>query len=154
MKTLKKSQEVQNYKCLMIKINNKQIFTERRNERYVKKAINKIGGTLFIVKVEKAKLLSLKQIVNRINSSETPTDEVQFKVIRKIYTEIEEKEIKADFSNSDLTMFIKKEILSKKEISVNILHELLKAHDVKKCKIRYYLTKVRKELIASGFKFA
>lgn len=163
---------INNGKCLLMQIDNRKFFTNKKNLKYLVEAGKKLNASFFIVKIVEAKLIPLSHMHTNINNPNYISPEYQYaisktllngnEILQKNDTNpciiIEEKTIipkeKIHIEESKkIRSIIKFALLQGKPISNNELFALLEDFNLSKNKARYYIAYVKKTMEAEGYSF-
>jgi thiol-disulfide isomerase/thioredoxin len=148
-----KSFTKKNVQCLMIEIDNKRLFTQKKSAPLLVELAKKFNAVLSIVKVKTANVFSIQVLTKKLEEDYTEND-VSFQVLQKF-----------EFGSPDQTII--KEILkpkTEKEIIQEVIESLFIQRKpvlitkliesfphVKQSSLRYYVKKTKEELEKEGY---
>lgn len=166
-KSSKKTAEtINNGKCLLIEIDNRKIFTNKKNIKYLVDMSKKINAILQIVQVENATLIPLQEIHNNINNTSYISPEYKYEIIKNINETlpniVTQEQVIIETSQTDkihiteskeIRSIIRFALLKGEPITNNDLFNLLHKFNLSKNKARYYINYVKKTMAEEGYEF-
>jgi len=139
-------------KCLMIETKEKRVFfTNKNNFVQLSEFIKVFKPNVFLVEMKKGEVLEIEKLAALLcNSEYKKQDDV-------VYEVIEELKLGQDKSNQSknkkIREFVKKELISKKTVSLKRIKDKFKDYDLSDSSYYNQIKIAKQELGEKGFKF-
>jgi len=139
-------------KCLMIETKDKRrFFTSKSNFMQLNEFIKVFKPNVFIVEMKKGELLEIEDLANLLCDTEyKKNEEAMYEVVKEVKID-QNKNSRID--TQKIREFIKKELISKKTISLKRVKERFKKYDLSDSTYYNQIKAVKTELSSRGFKF-
>lgn len=139
-------------KCLMIETKDKRVFfTSKSNFLQLNEFIKVFKPNVFLVDMKKGELLEIEKLANLLCDTEYKRQEnVLYDIIEEIKVD-QNKGSKID--TQKIRDFIKKELISKKTISLKRVKEKFKKYSLSDSSYYNQIKIAKQELSEKGFKF-
>lgn len=139
-----KTQTICHGECVLVGIQGREFFLHKKNLPYLVELTKTLNARLCIVKVKKAKLLSLEEFCVAYNKGVTPVG-IIYELVKEI--PLHKNPLK---EKHNLKALIRREFLNGHAVSVKGLSETFL---LSKSTLRYYLAAVKEEMTNEGYAF-
>jgi hypothetical protein len=142
-------------KCLLIETKDKRkFFTSKKNLMQLNEFSKTFDSNIFIVEIQKGKLLELDELAAALCNAEYMADGYDYKVINQIKTKkVKEKTSQKTNIGSKIEEFITKELIARKPISIKKVKSKFKKYTISDATVYNKLKKAKLDLEKKGFKF-